>query len=841
MSRLALVLALTFPALQADDLTFSGRVLDPSGATVAGAVVELTGPSGSKVTATDAAGVFQLDGLAAGEHIVAVSSDGFAPARLQAVLDESVSDFVVMLAIEAQTQTLDVQAGAPGAPQPAENQDSVTVRQQDLQALPALDGDVIGALQGLLDDGGALGEGGGLVVDGMETGELGVTPSAIEEVRINMDPYSAEYSRPGRSRIEVITKKGATDYHGQLNFRLRDYRLDARNAFASTRPQQTRRAFEGHLVGPLGNGEKNSLLVSAEHDRDNQSAVVFAETPEGVLRDVVLAPEVETEASFRYNRHASYKRSFSLRYEWERESERNRGVGGFTLPEAASDQLEQDHDLYGSYRYIVGPKLIFQWNGRLSAETSRETSRSDAPSIVVDGAFSAGGAQRWADDREAGVESAAVVSRQGERHYVRAGVQLRDITFNQIRDRDDYGGVYRFGSLEDYVADRPFAFSRREGDPTLAFWDVEAALFVQDNIKLGDRSMLAMGLRYDRQNYTSDPDNFAPRASFAHAPGDERKTTIRLGGGIFYDNVGSGAIEDRLRFNGVRAREILVSDPEFVDPSEVSGAARPPNVVRWAPSLRTPYLAQFGASVERKLDNGLALALSWNRLVGVSLLRSRDVNAIEPGGEERPNPEAGIVRQVESSARLEAHSLTAQARGRIAKVFNGTVRYTYGRALDNVSDDDELPANSWDLSGEWGPAGFDRRRRVDLLGAVEVRDWFQLGFIFEMRSGRPYTLTTGVDSNGDGRTAERPAGVNRNSERGPGSSELDVRVSRTFDTPAMPGAEESTRLTVTLDAFNLLNAVNLGGVVGNLRSPLFGQATSASSARRLQAGLRWSF
>ena len=87
-----------------------------------------------------------------------------------------------------------------------------------------------------------------MVVDGMETSDLGVSPSAIQEIRINQDPYSAEFSRPGNARVEVITKSGAESVHGQLNLRLRNYLLDARNAFASERPNQRRVAAADMLV-----------------------------------------------------------------------------------------------------------------------------------------------------------------------------------------------------------------------------------------------------------------------------------------------------------------------------------------------------------------------------------------------------------------------------------------------------------------------------------------------------------------------------------------------------------------------------------------------------------------
>jgi hypothetical protein len=146
------------------------------------------------------------------------------------------------------------------------------------------------------------------------------------------------------------------------------------------------------------------------------------------------------------------------------------------------------------------------------------------------------------------------------------------------------------------------------------------------------------------------------------------------------------------------------------------------------------------------------------------------------------------------------------------------------------------------LSGEWGPAGFDRRHALDIISSFDVRNWFQLGIVLEADSASPYTLTTGQDENGDGLTGDRPVGVSRNSLRGAAATELDVRLSRTFEISALAGeGGDPTRLSLTIDAFNILNTVNPGEFIGNLSSPLFGQATSASSPRRLQAGLRWSF
>ena len=85
----------------------------------------------------------------------------------------------------------------------------------------------------------------------MEARKVGVSPSAIQQIKINQDPYPAEFQRPGRGRIEVVTKAGSEAYHGSADFTFRDARLNARDAFAPTLPAEQRRIFEGVLGGPV--------------------------------------------------------------------------------------------------------------------------------------------------------------------------------------------------------------------------------------------------------------------------------------------------------------------------------------------------------------------------------------------------------------------------------------------------------------------------------------------------------------------------------------------------------------------------------------------------------------
>lgn len=842
--RLAILLLVSASPGRAQGLQVAGIALDPSGASVGTAVVELAGPFGVQCTTTDIRGKFALELWTPGDYELRISAPNFETCFQLLSIEESLTNVVCELAIAGQMESIEVAASdSPEAStDPAENADRVEISAETLQLLPALDGDVVGALSGLLGAGSFGSDGGGLVVDGIETSDLGVSPSAIQEIRINQDPYSAEFSRPGNARIEVITKKGAETLHGQLNLRVRNYLLDARNAFASERPDQRRFAAEGNLVGPIGKGGRHSFVLSGEHDRDRESAIIFATTPEGAYQQTVLAPEIDTEMSARWDYHPSYEQALSLRYEFEQESESNNGVGGFSLPETGSNGKDSDHGAYWSYNRIFGASSIFSWTGRVGREHGRQWSLNEAPRVVVVDAFTSGGAQLDNQQTELYAESAGIFSHQNGRHALRMGLLLRDLERTQFADSDNFGGTFRFATLADFEGGRPLSYTVRTGNPDLKLWNVAIAGFLQDNIRVNQRSTLALGVRYDRQNYGPDLDNIAPRASFAVALGPQGKTTIRVGGGIFYDNIGSGAYADRLRFDGVRVIETLLRNPAYPEPETTSGEALAPNLVTWAPRLTTPYICQYSASVERRLTEDTVLTVNWINSVGVGLLRSRDLNAPLPESAARPNPEVGIDRQLESSAREQTHNLNAQLRGRLSDYFQGTIRYSWGRAFNNVDDDDQLPANSRDLSREWGPAGFDRRHRLDVVGSFDVKNWFQMGVVFGANSASPYTLTTGQDENGDGLTGDRPLGIGRNSERGAPSMNLDGRLSKTFDAPGLKGKDgDPTRLALTIDAFNILNTVNPDGFVGNLSSPLFGQATSAGAARRLQAGLRWSF
>ena len=144
----------------------------------------------------------------------------------------------------------------------------------------------------------------------------------------------------------------------------------------------------------------------------------------------------------------------------------------------------------------------------------------------------------------------------------------------------------------------------------------------------------------------------------------------------------------------------------------------------------------------------------------------------------------------------------------------------------------------YDLSREYGPADFDRTQVVELFGGLNGGAWLNFGVSFEAYSGRPYSLTTGLDLYNTGTANARPPGVGRNTLRGPGYASLDLRWSREFPYAAPTQPRPKRSVTLGVDAFNVTNRVNDNTPVGNLSSPFFGQSISAAPARRIQFSLR---
>ena len=86
--------------------------------------------------------------------------------------------------------------------------------------------------------------------------------ASIREIRVNQNPFSAEYDRLGFGRVEVFTKPGTDRFRGEAGFEFGDARLNSRNPFATEKPPSQRKMLQGNLAGPLG--RRSSFYLALE-------------------------------------------------------------------------------------------------------------------------------------------------------------------------------------------------------------------------------------------------------------------------------------------------------------------------------------------------------------------------------------------------------------------------------------------------------------------------------------------------------------------------------------------------------------------------------------------------
>jgi hypothetical protein len=828
----------------AQPVAVTGVVLDQTGAVLAGASVDLVSTAGAVVQSTtaDGKGQFRFDRVAAGQYELRAVFEGFKQGSTRVrVGTRSPGAQKLVLSLTNLTQEVTVSNGETevGA-NSSNNLDAVAVDQTALEGLPIFDQDYIATISRFLDD-GSLGSGGPtIVVNGMEVSALRVSASAVQQIKINQDPYSAEYARPGRGRIEILTKPGGQEYEGEGNIIFRDARFDARNAFASARPPEQKRIFEGVFGGPVGQGGKTSFTLSANDNSDDQQAEVFAIGPSGAIHEIAPQQNRQALVSLSINRQWSDKTTISIRPSYEYEKNQNRGVGGTTLASAGTTFTHHEQQVTYTQQTTLRPSLLNQFQVLFGHEREPTLSESQARGIVVAGAFTSGGQGDVVQTEVHTQMTESLVWIKGH-HQVQAGFQLPDWSRRGFFDRTNFNGTYYFSGLDTYAAGRPYSFIEQQGNGDVVFLEKQVGTYIKDDWQVGPGFSASLGLRYDWQNYFHDNNNFAPRGSIAYAPGDRKTNVIRAGLGVFNDRSGPRVIADLLQFRPGGLIRYVISNPSYPDPFQSGAGAgpQPPSVVQLAPGVQIPQTVQYSIGVDHQLRKALALSVTYTGARGYHLFRSRDINAPPPPLYlTRPNPAYGAVREIESDGRQSTRSLQVTLRGKVSRWFNGQTQYTWSRAYNDTSGLTSYPANDYSLLGEWARADFDRPHRFLLLGSVNPGRFVDLGVGLTLISAGPYTETLGDDVYNNGRGRARPIGVARNSLEGAGSAQLDLRLSR--EVKAVGGKDGRT-VTLALDGFNVLNRVNYGNFVGTLGSPLFGQPVSARAPRQLQLSARLKF
>src|SRR5207245_2125342 len=228
--------------------------------------------------------------------------------------------------------------------EPENNLGAIVLKGSDLESLPEDPDDLAAALQALA--GPAAGPNGGQIfIDGFTGGRLPPLAS-IREIRINANPFSAEYDRLGLGRIEIFTKPGTGSFRGQTSFSFNSQALNSRSPFAPTRAPYLSRQYGGNLSGPISK-KKASFFFDLEKRDINDDAIVNGTVLDANLNivpfsDTVPTPNRRTTFSPRIDYQLNSKNTLVGRYTYTHTSNIG-GVSGFALAsrEYATSTTEQ--------------------------------------------------------------------------------------------------------------------------------------------------------------------------------------------------------------------------------------------------------------------------------------------------------------------------------------------------------------------------------------------------------------------------------------------------------------------------------------------------------------------
>jgi hypothetical protein len=789
--------ALPAIAAQRGRALVAGEVKDEAGAAIPAANVSLVTASGEAFDAqTDAQGRFAIRDLAPGEYTLRVLAEGFAehsePATVAAGERRAVD---VTLSIAAVEESITVASDVGLNADPASNASAIVITGRDLEALPDDPDELASVLQEMAGPGAGPG-GGQFYVDGFQGGRLPPKES-IREVRINANPFSAEFDRLGFGRIEILTKPGSDRFRGTLFGAFTDESLNARNAFALERAPQQERRYGGNVSGPLG--KRASYFFDFERrefdENETVSATILNDALEAVpFTTTVLTPRRRTEFAPRFDFQLSENHTLVVRYELEEATDMARGVGGYSLPSRAVDFTEREQTLSITETWIINPQVISET--RLQLERERRTSQSveDAVGVTVLDAFSAGSPAGLTEQGEDELELYQNFTFSYGAHALKAGGKLRIIRLNDL-STSNFAGTYTFagdverdpvtgeplGGIENAVAItsleqyrrtllglpgyQPSQFTLIAGDPFASVVQYEVGGFVQDDWRVRPELTVSLGLRYENQTNIDDNLNFAPRAGFAYAfnGADGRPTTVIRGGiGVFYDRFGEDLVLDAARLNGTSQIQYFVSRPEFFPlvptPSQLAASAVPGTIRTIDAGLNTPYTIEGAIGVERQLPWDLTTSVNWVWARGVHQLRTRNLNAPLPGSGVRPlGEDVGNVFVYEASGLSRRQQLRFSVNRRGGGPFTFFSNYTLGWANSDTDSAGSLPSNPFDLSADYGRSSFDVRHHFVAGGSVDLPWNVRLSPFVIARSARPYNITSGGDLNGDTAFLDRPS------------------------------------------------------------------------------------
>jgi hypothetical protein len=752
------------------------------------------------------------------------------------------------------------------------------------------------------------------MLDGVDNNDLGngamrslVSQEAVQEFQVLTGGFSAEYGRATGGILNSITRSGGNAFAGSA------FCFISPGTLAANSPQgATARNYRLTQYGATASGavvpDRLFYFVSMERmARNDSNTVTIDPTVQAALtgtgfpvQDGVIP---YTETQFTALIKLDYLQSAQSHWEFRLNQGQDANgsqipFGGLVAASNAASSFNRDLTAMAAHRWLSGDSWVndLRFMHAVRDNALYPTDPGAGVEVLLLGTASAG-TQRLAMQGTRAVydQLADTVLISAERHTIKTGFDLLQ-TRNSGTVAQNFAGIYQFqaipqigvnSALEAYLAPNPFggaglpaAFVQSFGNPATSFRTLSSALFVQDDWALGDRLLIKLGLRYDREDlprFSDTPgyDALANPSTQATAEGpvllpngpypygallspDLDWSSARLaprlalswqaqpalrfhaGWGIYYGSTNLGPLMGARVYNGVATQTVerTLLDPIMAGPwiswANADGLAAnhrygslPPGQqsVVLPGAVAMPENRQGVAGVEWIPNPTQVLTLELVTGQGRHFLNVRNVNAFVPYAVgataivRPPDLDFSAVQRLDDSGESRYFGQTLQWRWRPDASFDLDCHYTHSRALDNYIDwnPDFTVQNSFDPSQEWGPSYQNQTHR-----AVASAAW---------RSGserspwlRNWTLAA-IGHWESGRPYTILAGYDR-TENGDGSSTRPAGVGRNSATSPSIGNLDlrlgrafplgPVNLEALLDVFNLCNSTQVQAVQNDL-------------------------
>jgi hypothetical protein len=777
-----------------------GFVTDPDGAAIPGATVTLTPSSGKAQTATSGGdGAYAFRAVPPGTYSLTVTMEGFATFARQGVKIASGAPLTLSpkLAIQEISTSVEVTTSQNSVSVDSGSNASATILTgKDLDALSD-DPDELSSELTALAGPSAGPNGGQIYIDGFTGGQL-PPKASIREIRINQNPFSAQYDRAGFGRIEIFTKPGTDKLHGSLQTNFQDKDFNTGSPFAGNTAQPTYHTvfLFGNLTGPLTKQSSFTMGGSYRDIQDNSivnpPAIYATSQTSGVAcypatpptpgcnyyatangngyQFAQLVPQTRWDLSPRIDLALGEKNTMTVRFQYTYNDRFNQGIDTLDLPTTGYTQFSTESTIQISDTEIFNPKVINEIHFEYQRPTSTQTPFSTTPYVSVQGAFNGGGSNSGtSQDIQQHIEYQNYTSIALAKNFIRIGGRLRT-TGDTNTSTAESNGIFTYSSICNYVDQASACGSAaatpngpvlsdftiiQYAHPTVTARSTDVGLYAETDWKAKPNWTISYGLRFETQNFIHDQADFAPRFSTAYGLG--KKTVLRAGFGLFYDRFGLGNQINVARNNGINQVQSTGSQATANKPNTIPTGCGPTNVAACvagaaaseltidtiSSNLRAPYSEQFNFGVDQQLFRNATMSVNYQHIHGVHQFLSNvpDYNTA--------STTVPLNYQYQSEGDFQQNQLITNVNIRNFHTVTLSGYYVLNFANADSGGIGSFASVPYNIKADYGRASYDVRQRLFLSGSYTAPHLISFSPLLVASSGSPYNITTGSDVFGD--------------------------------------------------------------------------------------------